>query len=127
MIVGLFFVSQFKYMTWFHQNKETEIKTWFIISLLTTTIGAYVIVMFIVNSRDFQGNIVHFPFTTPMTIVLTVYLIITLISVLFEVLHLNKLQDELMYIQKNKYFMGFTATRFISIVLIMSFIVMVSL
>lgn len=127
LIFGLFIFSYLKYILWLFVRHETNIKKWLTISIISTTIGSYIIMMFIVNSVTFSGSTITFIFTSRLDILLYVYLSLMLISTALEVIKASKISD--MY-DKNviiKYFMIFSFTKLISIVLFMSFLIILTI
>jgi|GEM_PF-2355664 len=127
LIFGLFIFSYLKYILWLFVRHETNIKKWLMISIISTTIGSYIIMMFIVNSVTFSGSTVTFIFTSRLDILLYVYLSVILFSTALEVIKTSKLPDRYDRNVIVKYFMMFSFTKFISIVLFMSFLIILTI
>ncbi len=127
LIFGVFVYSLFKYTIWFFYHKEVNIKKWFIISLLSTTLGSYIIMMFIVNSISFSGSTVSFIFSSKVNILLYIYLSLMLVSTVIEVLKISKAPIGFDENHKTKYFVCFNFVKFISIILFVSYMIIVTM
>jgi hypothetical protein len=127
LIFGVFIFSLFKYTLWFFYQKKVNIKRWFIISLLSTTIGSYTIMMFIVNSITFSGSTVSFIFSSRVDILLYIYLALMLLSTVIEVINISKSPIDLDKKHKNKYFLYFNCVKFISVLLFVSYMIIVTI
>jgi hypothetical protein len=121
-----FYFSLFKYTLWFFFQKEINIKRWFIISLLSTTIDSYTIMMFIVNSITFSGSTVSFIFSSKVDIMLYIYLALILFSIIIEVLKISNTPIDLDEKHKNKYFMYFSFVKFMSVLLFVSYMIILA-
>ena len=127
IIIGSYLYSQIRWTLWLFNQKLVSFKKLLTIALLTTTVGAYSIIMFIVNLDPSQNSILSYPFSTWMDIVLYGYLSFLFIIVLIERIKIAQIKD-----QEHKHFIGkqfikITFTKIISIVMIMGYIVLLSL
>lgn len=127
ILFGLFLFSLFKYFQWFFYHKDVNIKRWFIISLLLATIGSYTILMFIVNSIDFSGSTVSFFLSRQTDVLLHIYLGLMFASTFVEGVKLSKMGIDPNDDYITKYFLGFSFIKFISIILFISYMTILTI
>lgn len=127
IIIGSYLYSQIRWTVWLFNKKLVSFKKILTIALLATTVGAYIITMFIVNLDQSQNGILSYPFSTWMDIVLYGYTSFLIIIVLIERIKIAQIknQEHKQFIEKQ--FMKITFTKIISIVMIMAYIALLSL
>ena len=127
IIIGSYLYTQIRWTVWLFNQKLVSFKKIMTMALLTTTVGAYSIIMFIVNLDQSQNSILSYPFSTWMDIVLYGYLSFLFIIVLIERIKIAQIKDQKHKHFIKKQFMKITFTKIISIVMIMGYIVLLSL
>lgn len=127
IIIGSYLYTQIRWTFWLFNQKLVSFKKILTIALLATTVGAYSIIMFIVNLDPSQNSILSYPFSTWMDIVLYGYLSFLFIIVLIERIKIAQIKDQKHKHFIEKQFMKITFTKIISIVMIMGYIVLLSL
>lgn len=127
IIIGSYLYSQIRWTVWLFNQKLVSFKKILTIALLATTVGAYIIMMFIVNLDTSQNSILSYPFSTWMDIVLYGYTSFLFIIVLIERIKIAQIKDKAHKHFIEEQFMKITFTKTISIVMIMVYIVLLSL
>lgn len=127
IIIGSYLYSQIRWTVWLFNQKLVSFKKILTMALLTTTVGAYIIMMLIVNLDQSQNSILSYPFSTWMDIVLYGYTSFLFIIVLIERIKIAQIKDKVHKHFIEEQFMKITFTKIISIVMIMGYIVLLSL
>ncbi len=120
-IVGVFLFAQYQYIRQVFFKKEVNLRPWFIVSLLTTTLGTYLMFLFIVNLDTGMDLSFSYIFEELLSIILYIYGIIMLASIALEVVKDIKLEK-----RSDLYFDGFTITKILGFFLLMSFLVLLT-
>lgn len=127
VIIGLYLFTQIRWTLWLFDKKPVSFKKILITAILTTTVGAYIISMFIVDLDKDQQSIFSYQFSFEMDIALYVYLALLVVIVIVDIIKLNHIKDEETKPIVEKQFLMLTFTKMISIVLIMAYIVLMAL
>jgi len=83
--------------------------------------------MFIVNRIIFSGSTVSFIFSSKVDIMLYFYLALMLLSTVIEVIKISKSPIDVYEKHTHKYFMYFNFVKFISLLLFVSYMIIVTI